>query len=80
MLIEIPDTAIQETPLSPAELRLELAIWLYVRKRLTLGQARKLAGYSVIDFQKALLERDLYLNYDKEDLANDIDAAHTIAP
>ena len=80
MFIEIPDAAIQETPLSPAELRLELSVWLYVRKRLSFGQARKLAGFTVIAFQKALAERDLYLNYDKEDLANDIDAAHSITP
>jgi len=79
MMIEIPDTAIQETPLSPAELRLELAIWLYTSKRLTLGQARKLAGFSIINFQKALAERGLYLNFDKEDLTNDIAAAHTIS-
>jgi len=71
MLIEIPDTAIQETPLSPAEVRLEVAIWLYVKKRLTFGQARKLAGYSVISFQNALAERGLYLNYDQEDFTND---------
>ena len=79
MMIEIPDTAIQETPLSPSELRLELAIWLYIKKRLTLGQARKLAGFTVIDFQKALAERGLYLNFDQEDLANDITAAHTLS-
>ncbi len=79
MLVEIPDTVMAETPLTPAELRLELAIWLYVRKRLTFGQARKLAGFNVIDFQKALVERDLYLNYDEEDLADDITAAHSIS-
>lgn len=78
MIIEIPDTAIQDTPMSPAELRLELAIWLYTRKRLTLGQARKVAGLSVIDFQKALVNSGVYLNYNQEDLADDIAAAHSI--
>jgi predicted HTH domain antitoxin len=78
MLVEIPDAAIQDAPLSPAELRLELAIWLYAKKRLTLGQARKLAGLSVIDFQKALATSEVYLNYNQEDLADDIAAAHTM--
>jgi predicted HTH domain antitoxin len=78
MLVEIPDAAIQDAPLSPAELRLELAIWLYAKKRLTLGQARKLAGLSVVDFQKALATSEVYLNYNQEDLADDIAAAHTM--
>ena len=78
MLIEIPDAAIQDAPLSPAELRLELANWLYAKKRLTLGQARKLAGLSVVDFQKALATSEVYLNYNQEDLADDIAAAHTM--
>ena len=78
MLVEIPDAAIQDAPLSPAELRLELAIWLYAKKRLTLGQARKLAGLSIVDFQKALATSEVYLNYNQEDLADDIAAAHTM--
>ncbi len=78
MIIEIPDTAIQETPLSSAELVLEVATWLYARKRLSFGQARKLAGFTVIGFQKALVERGLFLNYDQDDLANDIAAARLI--
>lgn len=78
MIIEIPDTVVQEIPLSAAELRLELAVWLYAKKRLTLGQARKLAGASIIAFQKALADSGLYLNYDQEDLADDITAAQAL--
>lgn len=36
---------------------------------------RKLAGYSVLDFQKTLAERDIYLNYDDEDLSDDLAAS-----
>ena len=78
MLLEIPDAAIEETPLSPADIRLEVAIWLYTRKRLTFGQARHLAGYTVIAFQKALAERGLYLNYDEDDLKNDLASSRLI--
>jgi len=78
MIIEIPDAVVYEIAISPAELRLELAIWLYTKKRLTLGQARKLAGLTVLAFQKALAESGLYLNYDQEDLADDINAALAI--
>jgi predicted HTH domain antitoxin len=78
MLLEIPDAAIQETPLSPAEVRLEVAIWLYIKKRLTFGQARKLAGHTILTFQKALAERGLYLNYDEQDLENDCSVSRLV--
>lgn len=79
MVLEIPDSAIQEMPMSSAEIVLEVAMWLYQSKRLSLGQARKLAGLSIVAFQKKLAERDLYLNYDMEDLQDDLRAAHRIA-
>jgi len=71
MLLEIPDAAIDETPLSAGEIRIELAIWLYAKKRLSFGQARKLAGFSVVAFQQALAEREIYLHFDAEDLENE---------
>ncbi len=71
MVLEIPDSAIAEMPITSAELLLELSIWLYHSRRFSLGQARKMAGLSVIDFQKELVKRDLYLNYDMEDWQHD---------
>lgn len=78
MLLEIPDAAIQGTPFTSDEIRLELAIWLYDAKRLTFGQARKLAGFTVISFQKALAERNIYLHFDADDLNNEIAVASKI--
>ena len=79
MVLEIPDSAVQEIPMSPAEILLEVSIWLYQRKRLSLGQARKMANLSIVAFQQELVKRDLYLNYDMEDLQNDLRTAHLIA-
>ena len=79
MVLEIPDSAVQEIPMSPAEILLEVSIWLYQRKRLSLGQARKMANLSVVAFQQELVKRDLHLNYDMEDLQNDLRTAHLIA-
>jgi predicted HTH domain antitoxin len=78
MLLEIPDTVIEETSLSSDEIRMELAIWLYAMKRLTFGQARKLAGATVITFQKALAEKDLYLHFDLEDLKNEFSVSSQV--
>ncbi len=69
---------VQETPMSVADLRLEFAIWLYQQKRLSLGQARKIAGLNIVSFQKALVVRGLYLNYDLDDLQNDLQTARLI--
>ncbi|MBK6995139.1 MAG: UPF0175 family protein [Saprospiraceae bacterium] len=78
MLLEIPDAAFTESPLTASELRLEIALYLYSKKRLSFGQARKIAGLNVVEFQKALTTHGLYLNYDASDLQHDLEVAQII--
>lgn len=78
MVLEIPDSAVQDMPMSPAEILLEVAIWLYQSKRISLGQARKMTGLSIVAFQKELAAHGLYLNYDLEDFQNDMQVARSI--
>lgn len=78
MVLEIPDAAFAESPMSALELRLEIAFHLYSKRRLSLGQARKIAGLTVIEFQKALVAHGLYLNYDASDLQHDLEAAQLV--
>lgn len=44
MTITIPDAVLSETKISSADLRIELATYLYERQRLSIGKARKVAG------------------------------------
>jgi predicted HTH domain antitoxin len=55
MSIVIPDEILQSTRLTAAEIMQELALALFQREKLTLGQASRLAGhYGVTDFEADL--------------------------
>ena len=68
----IPAERLRGVNLSPEELTLELAVWLYAQKQLTMGQAKRLAGLDQISFQRALATRDVYIHYDLADLEVDV--------
>ncbi|HXQ21339.1 MAG TPA: UPF0175 family protein [Candidatus Acidoferrales bacterium] len=72
MNLEIPDDIVRATHLSPEELRLEIAVMLFERERLTLGQASMLAGKKQPDFQQILASRKIPLHYDVEDFRKDL--------
>lgn len=72
MTLVIPDEILLEARLSPSELRVELAVYLYEKKRISIGKARKMAGLSLIDFQKALTQRNVYIHYDVKELETDL--------
>jgi predicted HTH domain antitoxin len=72
MTITIPDNIAQLTHLSESDLLIELAVYLYEKKRLNIGKARKLAHLDLISFQKELAKRDVCIHYDSTDLEKDI--------
>jgi predicted HTH domain antitoxin len=63
MSIVIPDDIAQSARLTTAELLLELAVALFQREKLTLGQASRLAGMNQWQFQQLLASRDISLHY-----------------
>ena len=73
MGLTIPDSIIAQTDMTPAELMLEFAVFLYQRQRLTLAQAARLASLDRIAFQQALAERKIPLNFGTEDLQQELD-------
>ena len=52
--------------------RIELAIALYARGVLSLGQARRLAGISKWEFLEELARRGVERHYTREELEDDI--------
>lgn len=72
MIITIPDETLSDVKMSAAELLIDVAVYLYDKQRLSLGQARKIAGLDVLSFQKELAKRNVYLNYSVDDLNKDI--------
>jgi len=72
MNLEIPDDIVRATHLTPDELRVEIAVMLFERDRLTLGQASILAGKKQPEFQQVLAGRKISLHYDVEDFRKDL--------
>ena len=64
---------LKELNLSAEELRMDLAAMLYDQERLTLGQAKKLAGVSRIKFQQELSRRNILIKYDMQELEEDME-------
>ncbi|HFC00610.1 MAG TPA: UPF0175 family protein, partial [Phaeodactylibacter sp.] len=59
---------LEELRISPSELMTDLAVYLYDKEKLSMGQAKKLAGLTQIEFQKEMSKRGVFIKYDIEDL------------
>ncbi len=62
----ISNSVLEQAQISPAELRLEIAVYLYAKERLTIGQARRLAGIDLVSFQKELTRHRVLVRRDTE--------------
>ena len=51
---------------------------LYGLGKISSGKVRSQAGLSVIEFQRELAKRDLYLNYDVEDFQQDVETLKSL--
>jgi predicted HTH domain antitoxin len=78
MSVVISDKWLHAAQMSEAELRLELAIWLYQQGRLTLALASRLAGLTRLQFQRILSERGIPFHYTAEELAEDLTNLHEV--
>jgi len=72
MNITIPDDIIKGTNLSEKELEIDLALWLYKQNKISSGKIRAWLDLTVLEFQEELAKRNLDINYDIEDLNQDI--------
>ncbi len=64
---------LEELQISPSELLIDLAVYLYDKEKLSMGQAKKLAGLTQIEFQKEMSKRGVLIKYDIEDLEKDLE-------
>ncbi len=63
MSLVIPDEILHTTRMTATELIQELAVALFQREKLTLGQASHLAGMNQWQFQQLLASRQIPLHY-----------------
>jgi len=70
--VVISDEMLQTIHMTADELRQEIAVLLYQRERLTLGQASRLAGTNQLQFQFLLASRQIPIHYDVAELEADL--------
>lgn len=64
---------LKKAGISENDMRIELAIALYKRGKLSIGKASELAGLHKIEFQRELGVRGEVSNYDESDLEEDLE-------
>lgn len=70
--IQLPGQILSLTGMTEQELRLEIAIMLFQREKLTLAQASKLSQLDFLQFQHLLASRKISVHYDIEELEQDL--------
>lgn len=80
-MIRIPKDVVEGARIPEGEFekiaRVELAIALYARGVLSLGQARRLAGLTKWEFLEELAKRGMERHYTREELEDDLAFAET---
>ena len=72
MSIVIPDEILHTIHMTVDELLQEIAILLFQKGKLTLGQASRLARVSQLQFQFLLASRQIPLHYDVAEFESDL--------
>jgi len=79
MPIVIPDEILEGSGLTVEDIRLDVAISLYQREKVSLGKAAEIAGMNRWEFQKELAERKIpTINYSVEDLERELKALSSL--
>jgi len=72
MSVIIPEDILQTTRMTEEELKKEIAVLLFQKEKLTLGQASHLAGMSQLQFQHLLASRQIPVHYDVAEFEEDL--------
>ena len=72
MTLTLPSGIPSLETMTERELKQELALALYVARKVTLVQAADIAGASLFDFQALLRDRHISQHYNESDLEKDL--------
>jgi predicted HTH domain antitoxin len=78
MAVLIPDEVLAAAHMSEEEFRQEVAVMLFERGKLTIGQACRLAGMPRLRFQHLLASRQIPVHYDVADLEADLETLRSL--
>jgi predicted HTH domain antitoxin len=73
-MLTITDEILNAANMSPVQLLQELAVFLYAKNKLSFGQASKLAGLDVLQFQELLYNNNIPLHYGIAELEDDFNS------
>lgn len=76
MSVLITDDILRHANMSESEFKLELGIFLYSNKILTMGKASEFAGLPQLIFQQALSKRNIFVSYDQIEFEKDLETIH----
>ena len=76
--LAIPTEIVEATHMSPSELKQEIAVMLFQKRKLTLGQASKLADMGQYQFQHLLASRQIPIHYGVYDFKADLNTLKEI--
>lgn len=71
-VLQVPQDILDSARITMPELRVEVAVYLYAQRRLSIGKARELAELPLWEFRQILASRRISPHYDKADLDEDI--------
>lgn len=73
MNVLISEDIVQATRMTEKEINQELAILLFQKEKLSIGQASQLAGINLLQFQHLLASRQIPVHYDVADFKQDLE-------
>jgi predicted HTH domain antitoxin len=69
---EVPQDVLDSARLTLSDLKVELAVYLYSQRQLSIGKVRELAAMSLWEFRQFLVSRRIAPHYDEDDLDHDV--------
>lgn len=73
MPVVLSDDFVKASHLTESEIKQELAIILYQKKKISLAKAASLLNMNRLEFQKLLAEKKIPINFDISDFDKDIE-------
>lgn len=72
MALVISDSFLEKFEITSSDLLVDIACFLYEKERMSFGKAKSFSGLNRRQFQKALNDRNIYMNYGIEDFEVDL--------
>ena len=70
--LEVPQDILDTSRLTIDDLKVEMAVYLYAQRRLSIGKARELADMTLWEFRQLLASRRIPPHYDTTDLDEEV--------